>query len=160
MSFLFRLSSRALEPRARLPTPSHYHAAAVRSLIYLVLAFSLCTYIYSTQSPSPTPPKLPLLYKRRASRQGSTHVYKPSLLLVEQGIDHRSFIGFNQEFFSLFYYSSLCSLGDPHSLKDDTVDDSRAALRLLDGRVGPGGDMLHVGLSRPPAVHPDVAVGI
>ena len=26
---------------------------------------------------------------------------------------------------------------------------------MLDGRVGPGGETLHVGLSRPPAVHPN-----
>jgi hypothetical protein len=28
-------------------------------------------------------------------------------------------------------------------------------LRILDGRVGPSGEMLHVGLSRSPAVHPN-----
>jgi hypothetical protein len=33
------------------------------------------------------------------------------------------------------------------------MDDARAALRMLDGRVGPGGKTLHVGLLRPPAVH-------
>jgi hypothetical protein len=34
------------------------------------------------------------------------------------------------------------------------TDDARAALRILDGRVGSGGETLHVGLSRPPAAHP------
>jgi hypothetical protein len=33
------------------------------------------------------------------------------------------------------------------------IDNARAALRMPDGRLGPGGEMLHVGLSRPPAVH-------
>jgi hypothetical protein len=46
---------------------------------------------------------------------------------------------------------------DPRSafLRFRTVDNVRAALRMLDGRVGPSGETLHVGLSRPPAVHPN-----
>jgi hypothetical protein len=47
--FLFYLSFRAL--KQRLPTPSRYRAAAVRSFSYLVLVLPLCTYIYSIQSP-------------------------------------------------------------------------------------------------------------
>lgn len=36
--------------------------------------------------------------------------------------------------------------------EDDAVDDTRAALRMLGGQVGLGGETLHV---RPPAVHPN-----
>jgi hypothetical protein len=32
---------------------------------------------------------------------------------------------------------------------------TRAALGMLDGRAGPGGETLHVGLLRLPAMHPD-----
>jgi hypothetical protein len=44
---------------------------------------------------------------------------------------------------------------DPRSafLKFQTIDDARMALQMLDGRAGPGGETLHVGLSRLPAVH-------
>jgi hypothetical protein len=44
---------------------------------------------------------------------------------------------------------------DPRSafLHFGTIDDARAALSMLDGRVGPGGETLHVGLLRLPAVH-------
>jgi hypothetical protein len=35
------------------------------------------------------------------------------------------------------------------------IDDARTAVRMLDGRAGPGGETLHVGLSRLPAVHTD-----
>ena len=34
-----------------------------------------------------------------------------------------------------------------------TIDDARKALRMLDGRVGPGGETLHAGLTRPSMVH-------
>lgn len=40
-------------------------------------------------------------------------------------------------------------------LRFRTIDGARAALRTLDGRVGPGGETLRVGLSRPPVVHPN-----
>jgi hypothetical protein len=40
-------------------------------------------------------------------------------------------------------------------LQFKTIDDARAAFRMLDERVGPGGETLHVGLSRPPVVHPN-----
>ena len=40
-------------------------------------------------------------------------------------------------------------------LRFKTIDDARVALRMLDGRVGPGGEALHMELSRPPAVHPN-----
>ena len=40
-------------------------------------------------------------------------------------------------------------------LRFKTIDDARAALHMLDGRVGPGGETLHVGLSRPSVVHPN-----
>src|SRR5258708_33007281 len=40
-------------------------------------------------------------------------------------------------------------------LQFGTIDDARTALRMLDGRAGPGGERLHVGLSRLPAVHPN-----
>jgi hypothetical protein len=40
-------------------------------------------------------------------------------------------------------------------LQFETIDDARTALGMLDGRVGPGGETLHVGLSRLPAVHPN-----
>ena len=35
------------------------------------------------------------------------------------------------------------------------IDDARTALRMLEGRAGPGGETLNVGLSRLPAVHTD-----
>jgi hypothetical protein len=41
------------------------------------------------------------------------------------------------------------------SLHFKTIDDARAALSMLDGRAGPGGETLHVGLLRLPAVHPN-----
>jgi hypothetical protein len=40
-------------------------------------------------------------------------------------------------------------------LQFGTIDDAHTALRMLDGRVGPGGETLQVGLSRAPAVHPN-----
>ena len=40
-------------------------------------------------------------------------------------------------------------------LKTGTIDDARTALRMLDGRAGPGGETLQVGLTRSPAVHPN-----
>ncbi len=40
-------------------------------------------------------------------------------------------------------------------LQFGTIDDARTALRMLDGRVGPGGETLQVGLSRAPVVHPN-----
>ena len=40
-------------------------------------------------------------------------------------------------------------------LQFGTIDDARAALRVLDGRAGPGGEKLQVGLARLPAVHPN-----
>jgi hypothetical protein len=40
-------------------------------------------------------------------------------------------------------------------LRFGTTDDARMALRMLNGRVGPGGEILHVRLSRPPVVHPN-----
>ena len=36
-----------------------------------------------------------------------------------------------------------------------SIDDARAGLRALDGRQGPGGETLHVALSRMSAVHPN-----
>ena len=57
--------------RPKLP---QYHAAAVRSLIYLVLNPPLQTYISSIQSPSPVPPKSPLRYSLSHGRQ-ATRVY-------------------------------------------------------------------------------------
>jgi hypothetical protein len=59
-SFLLYLSSHSLGQHS--PTPKDYHMAAVRSPIYLVLAFPLWTYIYSIHSPSLAPPRSPLLY--------------------------------------------------------------------------------------------------
>ncbi len=38
-------------------------------------------------------------------------------------------------------------------LRFRTVDDAHVALRMLDGRVGPGGEVMRMGLSRPPLVH-------
>src|SRR6266567_7754294 len=45
---------------------------------------------------------------------------------------------------------------DPRSafIRYMTTDQARVAFCMLDGRVGPGGKTLHVGLSRPLAVHP------
>ena len=40
-------------------------------------------------------------------------------------------------------------------LQFGTIDDARTALRMLDGRVGPSGETLQVGLSRAPVVHPN-----
>ena len=36
-----------------------------------------------------------------------------------------------------------------------TIDDARVGLRMLDGRMGPGGETLSVRLSRAPAVDPN-----
>jgi hypothetical protein len=40
-----------------------------------------------------------------------------------------------------------------------TIDDARAALSLLDGRVGPGGETRHLGLLRLTAMHPNRSGG-
>jgi hypothetical protein len=40
----------------------------------------------------------------------------------------------------MFRYSQ-CIFG----IRENTVDDARIALRILDGRVEPGGEKLHVG---------------
>jgi hypothetical protein len=46
---------------------------------------------------------------------------------------------------------------DPRSafLQFSTRGEARAAFRMLDGRVGPGGETLHLRLSRLPVVHPN-----
>ncbi|KAI0255621.1 hypothetical protein BJV78DRAFT_688802 [Lactifluus subvellereus] len=46
---------------------------------------------------------------------------------------------------------------DPRSafLHLQSIDDARAALRKLDGRLGPGGETLQLALSRLPALHPN-----
>ena len=36
-----------------------------------------------------------------------------------------------------------------------TIDDARTELSILDGRAGPGGEMVQVGLTRAPVVHPN-----
>ena len=41
-------------------------------------------------------------------------------------------------------------------LEFNGIDDARMALCMLDGRVGPAGETLNVGLSRLPAVHTDL----
>jgi len=65
LTLSFSLSSISLVTLSwtTLPTPRHYHAAAIRSLFHLFLAFPLCTYTYSIQLPSLAPPRSPLLYK-------------------------------------------------------------------------------------------------
>lgn len=40
-------------------------------------------------------------------------------------------------------------------LQFGTTDDARTTLRMLNGRAEPGGETLHLELSRPPAVHPN-----
>jgi hypothetical protein len=48
-------------------------------------------------------------------------------------------------------------LSGPRSafLQFGTTDDARTTLRMLNGRAEPGGETLHLELSRPPAVHPN-----
>jgi hypothetical protein len=70
-----------------LPTPRHYHAAAIRSLFHLFLAFPLCTYTYSIQLPSPAPPRLPLLYKLvLADEAAHMYIRQSSCLLKNKSI--------------------------------------------------------------------------
>ena len=40
-------------------------------------------------------------------------------------------------------------------LQIGSIDDARTALGMLNGRAGPGGETLQVGLTRLPAVHPN-----
>jgi hypothetical protein len=99
--------------------------------------FPSCTYIYSIQSPSSAPPRSPLLYKHRTSRQGSTHVYKTALLLVEEGIVHHrsSFIKSSGEVSHLFLSSLFALLSETFcgtAVRPTPADPSRACLISLD----------------------------
>jgi hypothetical protein len=78
--FLLYLSLHSLGQH--LPTPRHYHAAAMGSLFHLFLAFPLCTYTYPIQSPGT--PEVAVTIQTSTSRRGSPHVYKTVLLLVEE----------------------------------------------------------------------------
>ncbi|KAN0102340.1 hypothetical protein V8E52_012040 [Russula decolorans] len=95
--FLLYLSLHSLGQH--LPTPRHYHAAAIRSLFHLFLAFPLCTYTYSIQLPSPAPPRSPLLYKLVLADEAAHILVRSSGSL---------------SLFSFHFYSPACSprLGD------------------------------------------------
>ena len=90
VSFLFHLSSRAL--KQCLPTPRHYHAAVVRSLICPFLVFPFYAYISYSITITGTPRGRRYDTKLRHRRQASTHVYKIALLLVEEGIESNRLI--------------------------------------------------------------------
>jgi hypothetical protein len=53
------------------------------------------------------------------------------------------------------FRGETCSDSRGAILRFRAVDDARAALRMLDRPVRPGGETLHMGLSRAPAVHPN-----
>jgi hypothetical protein len=102
---LFYLLSRALKQRLpSLPTPSCYHAAAVRyAPSFISLALPLCTHICSIQAPSPAPPRSPITIQHRTGRQCSAHDSPPA----RRG-RHRS-IESNRSF-PLFSFLFSCSL--------------------------------------------------
>ena len=49
---------------------------------HLILAFPLCTHLFTITGT----PEVAVTIQTRTSRHGSLHVYKPALLLVEEGI--------------------------------------------------------------------------
>jgi len=99
VSFLFHLSSRAL--KQCLPSPRHFHAAFVRSLIYLFLVFPFYAYIFYSITITGTPEVAVTIFNLDTADRQSTHVYKIVLLLVEEGIEP------NRQVFPLLSFSSL-----------------------------------------------------
>jgi hypothetical protein len=95
--FLYIFSVRLLVSRpSKLQHPfdtSHYctvtyHAAVVHSF-YLILAFPLCPYIYLIYSPSPAPPRSPIMIRNLDIADWQrAYIYKTALLHVEEGIVH------------------------------------------------------------------------
>jgi hypothetical protein len=80
-------------PPSLLLIQSPRHAADIRSPFYLILVsefFVRLIYTLSIHSPSPIPPRSPLLYKPWASPTGSAHVYKTALLHF--GEEHREYL--------------------------------------------------------------------
>ena len=93
-SFPLYLSSHS--PEQHLRTPRHYHAAAVRSFLYLILVLPLCVYtsIFILHHWHPRGCRYDTKLDMTVVTD-SAHVYKITLLLVEEGIFDRSSF-FNQ----------------------------------------------------------------
>ena len=84
LSFLLHHSARALGQQHPTDT-SRLHAAAIHTPFLCRFSFSFVTYTLSIQSPSPPSPRLPTIHNI-AIRQSSVHVFKTTILLVEEGI--------------------------------------------------------------------------
>jgi hypothetical protein len=92
--------------------PRHYHVAAICSLFHLFLAFPLCTYTYSIQSPLPAPPRSLLLYKLALADEAAHMYIRQSSCLSRKTINTSSSLVQSSGSLSLFsfhFYSPMCS---------------------------------------------------